>query len=1301
MKWMRRVAWGVGAVLGLWALAWLAVPPILKSQAQSRLGERLGRPVTVGAVDFQPWSLKLTVTDLVVGAAPAASAAAEAPAGAPAAAEAPLQVGRIFVDADIASVFRAAPVVEALEVDGLRVRVARTAEGHYDIDDLIARFAPAAEPAAPAGEPARFALHNLQLRDAQLRFDDRPVQRVHTVDALTLTLPFVSNLPSEVEIKVEPRLAFRLNGTPFDTGAQATPFAQTRQGELKLAFDDLDVAPYLGYLPESLPVRLRAARLGSDLVLRFVAPPGGDATLVVQGRVGAKGLALADAAGAPLLSWDALSLELRDVQPLARRLGFGTLAVDGATLHASRDAQGALNLARLAGPPAAPAGADARPAAASAAASGASGAGPAGSPAPGWAVSLDALRLEGARVLWNDAAVSPPAALQLDGIAFGMKQLQWPVAQPMPLTLAATLRAQGEGAPARGTLAIEGQATDQAAQASIRLEGLSLDALGPYVAQALVPRLDGTLALAGQLEWSGAAEAPKLALRLDRATLDALRLIEPGARADAPAVALKQLALDDVQVDLPGRRVVLGSVRLAQPELALSRDAQGVLNATRWTVTPAASPATPPTPAAPSRGAKPAPQEAPWALQLKDLSLEGGRLRLVDAAATGLADKPLRVELGALRVKLQELAWPGTPGAAPTRLQLAARVGTPATPREKAGPAGVLDWNGRLGLAPLRASGTLRVERFPVHLFEPYFGANLPVSLLHADAGWKGELTVQQGAGGWGVNAAGEVLVSDVAVNTRAASRSAADLAGTDELLSWKALRLAGVKVALAPPGRPRVEIGEAVLADFYSRLVITEQGRFNLQDVAAPGAAASAPAGAASAAAPAGAVAVARGPAAAASAPGGAPAGGELPLDLVVGGTRLVNGRVDFTDRFVRPNYSAALSELNGQLGAFRSGTREMATLELRGRAAGTALLEIVGQLNPTAQPLALDIRAKATDLELAPFSPYAGKYAGYAIERGKLSMDVAYKIDADGKLDAKNQVVLNQLTFGDKVESPEATKLPVLLAVALLKDRNGVIDINLPISGSINDPQFSVGGLIVKVIVNLLVKAITAPFSLLFGGGGSDDLSFVEFRPGTARVAESGVAALDKVAKALQDRTSLKMTVTGAADPATEADAWRQAALEARLLAERKSERVREGAATEAEVQLSPEDRARLLKEVYRRTDLPNKPRNALGMQRDIPGPEMEKLLKARLPVGPEAMRELALQRGIAVRDALIERGLGSERLFLAAPKMRGEAEATAAAGAPGGAASAPAGAASASASGGDGGPWTPRVLLTLSAN
>ena len=167
------------------------------------------------------------------------------------------------------------------------------------------------------------------------------------------------------------------------------------------------------------------------------------------------------------------------------------------------------------------------------------------------------------------------------------------------------------------------------------------------------------------------------------------------------------------------------------------------------------------------------------------------------------------------------------------------------------------------------------------------------------------------------------------------------------------------------------------------------------------------------------------------------APAATGLPIDVRVGGTQLVNGKVDFTDRFVRPNYSARLTELNGQVSALRSGTREMATITLKGRAADTALVDISGQLNPTAQPLALDIRAKATDLELAPLSPYAGKYAGYAIERGKLSMDLAYKISPEGQLQAKNKVIVSTLV--------ELQKLYDSLDRDLIEARDAATPMNL----------------------------------------------------------------------------------------------------------------------------------------------------------------------------------------------------------------------------------------------------------------
>ena len=315
--------------------------------------------------------------------------------------------------------------------------------------------------------------------------------------------------------------------------------------------------------------------------------------------------------------------------------------------------------------------------------------------------------------------------------------------------------------------------------------------------------------------------------------------------------------------------------------------------------------------------------------------------------------------------------------------------------------------------------------------------------------------------------------------------------------------------------------------------------------------------------------------------------------------------------------------------------------------------------------------------DLELAPLSTYAAKYAGYAIERGKLSMDLAYRIAPDGRLDAQNQVILNQLTFGDKIDSPSATKLPVLLAVALLKDRHGVIDINLPVSGSVSDPQFSVGALVWKVLLNLIGRALTAPFSLLAGGAG-EDLSQVAFVPGTAMFEPGGTASLDKVAKALTDRPALKMTVTGAADPASEREAYQRAALEARLLQEHRKALSRAGDSVEvvnASTRLTAEERDQALRELYRQTVGPEQARNPVGQAKALAPAELERLLLARTPSSEDTARELALQRGLAVRDALIARGLPSERLFLAAPKLRSPGDGAAA--------------------------WQPQVNLSLSAN
>ncbi|OYU96652.1 MAG: hypothetical protein CFE45_19240, partial [Burkholderiales bacterium PBB5] len=383
--WLRRLAWLVGTLVVLTLLAWWGVPALLKSQLPPRLSQALGRPVSLGDAHFHPLRLRLQLSDLTIGAVP----------GAPA--EPLLKLDQVQVKLDASSLRHLAPVIESMSIDGLHLRLARTGDGHYDIDDILARLA-AAPPSDPKAEPARFALYNLGLRNARLRFDDRPAGVVHAVDALTLTLPFLSNLPGDVAVHTEPRLAFTLHGTRFDSGSQALPFAQTRSAKLTLAFQDFKLQPLLPYLPASLPVKLLGGQVSSHLSLNFSAPPQGQATAVLHGDLALRAVALDDPSGAPLLAWQALAVDLRDVQPLKRQVSLGTLRIDGARLQVVRDTKGQLNLQRL--------GMGGAPAAVPVAAASAASA-PAAATGSAWQLALAALDLRDSQVQWSDEQLRP------------------------------------------------------------------------------------------------------------------------------------------------------------------------------------------------------------------------------------------------------------------------------------------------------------------------------------------------------------------------------------------------------------------------------------------------------------------------------------------------------------------------------------------------------------------------------------------------------------------------------------------------------------------------------------------------------------------------------------------------------------------------------------------------------------------------------------------------------------------------------------------------------------------------------
>ena len=258
-RWFRPAVRALAGLIALWLITWLAIPPLVKGPLERIASEQLGRTVTVGGIDFEPWSLEFALRDVTVAGAN----------GAPP----QLTIGRIYADGELQSLLRLAPVVDAFTIENPVLRITHLGDGRYDVDDIIAKVtAPQSEPEPDQG-PARLALYNLALTGGSIDFIDNSVGATHTVRDLALKVPFISTLPSQREVKVEPHLAFALDGSRFDSSAQGTPFAQTGQADAQIRLDGLNLAPYLGYLPANLPVKVLGATLDADVKVAFEQHP--------------------------------------------------------------------------------------------------------------------------------------------------------------------------------------------------------------------------------------------------------------------------------------------------------------------------------------------------------------------------------------------------------------------------------------------------------------------------------------------------------------------------------------------------------------------------------------------------------------------------------------------------------------------------------------------------------------------------------------------------------------------------------------------------------------------------------------------------------------------------------------------------------------------------------------------------------------------------------------------------------------------------------------------------------------------
>ncbi len=1053
------VKWGVAIIALLivvyGVVGFFVVPGILRDKAQAFVYEKFERTLAMSDVSFNPFTLTAEIDGMRLS-----EHGRDDPF---------LTFDHLTLNVSAQSIFRMAPVIEEIRLVNPVVRLVRTDSHHYNIDDFVAF---AMEPKED-DSPARFSINNIQIENATIEFDDQPKKKRHVLNELNVTVPFVSSIPSQVDIFVDLAVSGKFNNENIALTGKARPFFREKDGMFTVNLDRIDLPVYVDYLPFTPKFALKDGKVSIHMNVGFGQAESGKPGLTMAGNVLLESLVLDGADGHPVARIPSLGVDLAQSDILSGNIGIDRIELKSPELYLDRNRAGVWNVLQLADFPqdkktdkVVSAGED--------------NADKTGIP---WHVTLKQFVVRDGMFRINDQIHVVPANFSVDH--FGLN-----------------------------------------------VEGVVLDVPGRHVMVEKVAS-EGTdiRFLHGKLKWQ--------------------------QQARTPAKALRQAASEAGEKTGFGFQVNRAEIRDWSIHFE-NRDAG-----------------------------------------MKVVTDVDGLTVIVDNLSSE-QDRTVQVALDA-----------------------------------KVNQRGTLSLAGNLNLSPLKGDIDLDFRNVDVRFVQPYIEDFVNLSVRQADLTLQGKLQLTQ--------TKNQNLQARFTGNAGIGRLVTVDQLSKQPFVSWNDLSLKGIRFDLKPLS---VVVDQVRLNNLAARVILGSNGRLNLQDIMRS------ETGGRKSLTDAEEKGIATTAQAASADTNAETARKKRPdYSVRIGKWLINNGKIRFSDNFIRPRYTANLVNLQGSVSGLSTAVNRQAAVNIRGRVNGAPLV-IAGSFNPFGS-LALDIKAKVKGMELAQFSAYSGKYIGYGIEKGKLSFDVAYKVEND-QLSAENSLILDQLTLGEKVESESAVNLPVSLALSLLKDRNGVIDINLPIGGSLNDPEFSVGGIVLRVIVNLIQKTVTAPFSLLASLiGDSEELSWLPFDPGSYAISADGEKKLGLLARALEERPGLSLEIAGRYDPAIDSEGLGKMT----ILRKIKTEKARKMGQTVAvkDIVLSEKEYADGVKRLYGDEDF-DKPRNWIGFSKSLPLPEMEKLLSRHYAGKKDDMIRLADRRAQAVKNWLVEQGKApEERLFVMASKAR----------------------------------------------
>ncbi|MNF53352.1 OmpA family protein [compost metagenome] len=833
---------------------------------------------------------------------------------------------------------------------------------------------------------------------------------------------------------------------------------------------------------------------------------------------------------------------------------------------------------------------------------------PAEPESPPFPVRLDSIKLVEGYLHFEDNRPSEPIEFLYDSLTLELKHLSTLPEDNADMTLVA-IGPHGGQVDWSGRISL----VPITSEGTLKLSDAKLKAVWPYVRDAVPLVLeDGVMSLSTDYKLN-LAKGTELLLENTSVSVAPFAIKAPDGR---PLVRMERLDVSETSVDLAKQLVTVGKIRSHKLETWAAREADGQLDWQKLFASQPAKPA-PQEKAAPATADEKTPEQPvpsaadkPWQVLLKDVQLRDYQVHLADR----VPKEPVALELGPLNIDLQNF---DSLNQSPFTLRIDSGLGK----------QGKITASGELNLAPVSARLKVTTQDIDLRVAQAYIS---PFIRLELRSGMLGsDLAVDLKST--------DPLAFSVTGKARVNQLHTLDTLKSRDFVKWQQLDLDGLEYRHGDA----LSIAKVSLLQPYARFIINEDRTTNINDLLIPQA-----------------------PGSAAKAQPTPAKSSEKPLGIHIGAIDINEGSANFADLSLTPDFATAIQQLNGQIGTIDSRQQRPAKVDIKGKVDRYAPVTIKGSVNPFDPLASLDIATSFKRVELTNLTPYSGKFAGFRIRKGRLNLDLHYVI-TKGQLNAENKVLVQQLQLGEKVDSPDAVDLPVRLAVALLKDTEGNISIELPVSGDLNNPQFSVMPIVWQTLRNLVLRAAQAPFKFIGGlvsGGGAEDLGNVSFAAGSSELSSDAQRALNKLAAALKARPALRLEIEGTSAQSSDGPLIAEQRLEREYqstyykILQRRGDKV---PAQASMLEVPEKEKTPLLEGIYR-TRLKQQP--PVEWEQLDTAERTARLRKGVLKSWAESsllLRQLGQARASSIKDYLVDKGqLADERVYFIDAAL-GEAE------------------------------------------